>query len=146
MPKKKKVCGIWLFYAAVRRDVDAHCPIRVAGRGRKRQLPFVTVTYAQSIDGSIALNRGKFKFSEKRGVSGIASVPFFPCPAETLLYFCLGLGEPLVLSGSESMGMTHMLRANHDGTDDDYNAIQWLLTAAAAPMVTSQEYWLASAL
>jgi len=43
--------------------------------------PFITLTYAQSIDGSIAAERGK----------------------------------PLLLSGKESMIMTHRLRALHDG-------------------------------
>ncbi|HEX9595492.1 MAG TPA: RibD family protein, partial [Anaerolineales bacterium] len=42
--------------------------------------PTVTLSYAQSLDGSIALHRG----------------------------------EPLTLSGPESMAMTHRLRAAHD--------------------------------
>jgi 3,4-dihydroxy 2-butanone 4-phosphate synthase/GTP cyclohydrolase II len=42
--------------------------------------PFVTVTYAQSLDGSIASSEG----------------------------------EPLAISGAESLGMTHRLRASHD--------------------------------
>lgn len=42
--------------------------------------PFVTLSYAQSIDGSIALRRG----------------------------------EPLILSGSDSLWVTHTLRAMHD--------------------------------
>ena len=46
-----------------------------------RTIPFVTLTFAQSIDGSIALRRG----------------------------------EPLLLSGAESMKMSHELRALHDG-------------------------------
>ena len=45
-----------------------------------RKRPFVTVTYAQSLDGSIAAKRG----------------------------------EPLAISGPESLKMTHQLRAEHD--------------------------------
>ncbi len=47
---------------------------------RRTGRPLVTLTYAQSLDGSIALRRG----------------------------------EPLALSGSESLRMTHRLRATHD--------------------------------
>ncbi|MCB9421582.1 MAG: GTP cyclohydrolase II [Ardenticatenaceae bacterium] len=45
-----------------------------------RQRPFITLSYAQSMDGSITARRG----------------------------------QPLALSGPESMAMTHQLRANHD--------------------------------
>ncbi len=51
----------------------------VAGR-RKQGAPFVTLTYAQSLDGSIAA---------------------WP-------------GRPLALSGTESLALTHRLRAAHD--------------------------------
>ncbi len=50
------------------------------GRQEPEPLPLVTLTYAQSLDGSIAKDRG----------------------------------APLVLSGSESLAMTHRLRAAHD--------------------------------
>mmetsp|Transcript_34521 Transcript_34521/g.55844 ORF Transcript_34521/g.55844 Transcript_34521/m.55844 type:complete len:147 (+) Transcript_34521:57-497(+) len=46
----------------------------------KQNRPFVTLTYAQSLDGSISAERG----------------------------------SPLLLSGKESMTMTHALRAAHD--------------------------------
>jgi 3,4-dihydroxy 2-butanone 4-phosphate synthase/GTP cyclohydrolase II len=48
--------------------------------GSAKGRPFVTLSYAQSLDGSIAARRG----------------------------------EPLLLSGSESMMMTHRLRSEHD--------------------------------
>mmetsp|Transcript_6431 Transcript_6431/g.15547 ORF Transcript_6431/g.15547 Transcript_6431/m.15547 type:complete len:238 (-) Transcript_6431:392-1105(-) len=47
----------------------------------RHRRPYVTLTYAQSLDGSIAVQRG----------------------------------EPLALSGKESMVMTHHLRAVHEG-------------------------------
>jgi len=47
----------------------------------KQEYPYITLTYAQSLDGSISAIRGK----------------------------------PLLLSGKESLVMTHRLRACHDG-------------------------------
>ena len=66
--------------AASRRDGEAQGPVpEVVEPAEPR--PFVTLTYAQSLDGSIAARRG----------------------------------EPLALSGGESLRLTHRLRAAHRG-------------------------------
>ncbi|DAZ99677.1 TPA: hypothetical protein N0F65_001914, partial [Lagenidium giganteum] len=67
------------------RDVEQIQRIRTAvldaqANARERELPFLTLTYAQSIDGSIAAKQG----------------------------------IPTLISGAESMHMTHVLRTIHD--------------------------------
>lgn len=57
-----------------------HRPRQGQFNADRRQRPFVTLSYAQSLDGSITARRG----------------------------------EPLAISGPESMEMTHRLRAEHD--------------------------------
>ena len=62
-------------------DASAHALREVHEQGNEPEHAFVTLTWAQSVDGSMAFERGR----------------------------------PLLLSGKESMALTHSLRAQHQG-------------------------------
>jgi len=64
-------------------------------------LPFVTLSYAQSLDGTIGIVHPAKK-SHNNGVSPFTSSDGYKA------------ADRLILSGDESMKMTHALRANHD--------------------------------
>jgi GTP cyclohydrolase II len=59
---------------------DGHRILSTTQESKVRSRPYITLSYAQSLDGSITARRG----------------------------------QPLAISGPESMAMTHQLRANHD--------------------------------
>lgn len=90
-------------FAAVSRAVESDK--EAWGRQREHaQLPHLTLTYAQSIDGSIAAERGWY--------SCVARLSRVPCSDPGIDW---QQGTPTILSGAESMKMTHLLRTLHDG-------------------------------
>lgn len=78
------------------------------GGGEPRERPFLTLTYAQSIDGSIAAQRGEFRVQTTDGKGSDNARA-----TDWLTVWCAGV--PTLLSGPLSMKMTHALRGMHGG-------------------------------